>query len=249
MKGGDDQGPSGPTEREAQGPSGPTEREAQGPSGPTEGEVRPVDPDEELLRRVRAGDRGALDELLRLHQPRLWAVCRRMTGSDADADDAAQEALVSIVRALPRFDGRSRFGTWAYRIAVNASLDELRRRRRRPEPGLPGDADMATSSDRGSERRSGPGGVGAEPVATTPAPEGAALAADVDAALRRLPPEFRAPVVLRDLCTLDYAEIAEVLDLPPGTVRSRISRGRAALAPLLAPGNSADPARRPTSRS
>ena len=238
------EGPSGPTKRETQGPSGPTEPVAEGPSGPTEPVAQPVDPDEELLGGVRAGDRRALDQLLRRHQPRLWAVCRRMTGSDADADDATQETLVSIVRALPRFDGRSRFGTWAYRIAVNASLDELRRRRRRPEPGLPGDADPAAS-----DGRSRAGGPGAEPVATTPAPEGAALAVDVDAALRRLPPEFRAPVVLRDLCGLDYAEIAEVLDLPPGTVRSRISRGRAALAPLLAPGNSAGSARRPTSRS
>ena len=118
---------------------------------------------------------------------------------------------------------------------MNASLDELRRRRRRPEPGLPGDADL-------------PVGSGAEPVATTPGPDGVALAVDVDAALRRLPPEFRGPVVLRDLCGLDYAEIAEVLGVPPGTVRSRISRGRAALVPMLAPGNPNTPARRPTSR-
>ena len=187
---------------------------------PAEGQA---DPDHDLLVAVRAGERRALDDLLRRHQPRLWAVCRRLTGSDADADDATQEALVSIVRALPRFDGRSRFGTWAYRIAVNASLDELRRRRRRPDPGLPGEDGVHGSH----------GGPGTEPAATTPDPEGAALAADVDAALRRLPPEFRAAVVLRDLCGLDYAEIAEVLDLPPGTVRSRISRGRAALVPIL----------------
>ncbi len=134
---------------------------------------------------------------------------------------------MSIVRALPRFDGRSRFSTWAHRIAVNASLDELRRRRRRADPGLPGDPDVSARLPAGT--------VEHEPVATTADPEGAALAADVDAALRRLPPEFRAPVVLRDLCGLDYAEIADVLDLPPGTVSSRISRGRAALAPLLGP--------------
>ena len=197
------------------------------------------DPDADLLSAARGGDRRALDDLLRRHQPRLWALCRRLTGTDADADDAAQEALVSIVRALPGFDGRSRFGTWAYRIAVNASLDELRRRRRRPEPGLPGDADV---------------GPGPEPAATGPDPAGAALTVDVDAALCRLPPEFRAPVVLRDLCGLDYAEIAEVLGVPPGTVRSRISRGRAALAPLLAdrearaPGNPDTALRRPTPR-
>ncbi len=206
---------------------------ASAPGGP--------DPDDDLLPAVRAGNRHALDELLRRHQPRLWAVCRRLTGSDADADDAAQEALVSIVRALPRFDGRSRFGTWAYRIAVNAGLDELRRRRRRPEPGLPGDPDVGSPSG------------GPEPVATVPGPEDVALSVDVDAALRRLPPEFRAAVVLRDLCGLDYAEIAEVLDLPPGTVRSRISRGRAALVPLLGPrpegaGNPNPPSGRPTAR-
>lgn len=185
---------------------------------------RAPDPDQDLLDAVRTGDRRALEDLLRRHQPRLWAACRRLTGSDADADDAVQEALISIVRALPRFDGRSRFGTWAYRVAVNASLDELRRRRRRAEPGLPGDPDL------------GPSGPGhGEPVATTADPEGAALTVDIDTALRRLPPEFRAPVVLRDLCGLDYAEIAEVLAVPAGTVRSRISRGRAALATLLGP--------------
>jgi len=195
-----------------------------------------------LVVSARTGDRVALEELLRRHQPRLWALCRRLTGSDADGDDATQEALISIVGALPRFDGRSRFGTWAYRIAVNASLDELRRRRRRPQPGLPGDADL------GGRSAGSPGPLGPEPVASTPDPEGAALSVDVDAALRRLPPEFRAPVVLRDLCGLDYAEIAEVLDIPPGTVRSRISRGRAALAPLLAAGNPTGPSERPTSR-
>ena len=212
------------------------------------------DPDDGLLAAARTGDRRALDDLLRRHQPRLWAVCRRLTGSDADADDAAQEALVAIVRALPSFDGRSRFGTWAYRIAVNASLDELRRRRRRPEPGLPGDPDVPgperppRAGMPGPERPLRAGMPSSEPVTRTADPESAALTADVDAALRRLSPEFRAAVVLRDLCGLDYAEIADVLDLPLGTVRSRISRGRAALAPLLAPGNRDEPAERPRTR-
>jgi RNA polymerase sigma-70 factor (ECF subfamily) len=181
---------------------------------------------------AQTGDRAALDALLRAHHERLYAVCRRLTGSDADGADACQEALLAIVRGLPRFDGRSTFATWAYRIAVNASFDELRRRKRRPAPGLPGPED----SD--------------EPVATAGrSPEDVATALDIDAALLQLPIEFRGPVVLRDLCGLDYAEIAEVLDLPAGTVRSRISRGRAALVPLLTPtddaGNQQRPARRP----
>jgi RNA polymerase sigma-70 factor (ECF subfamily) len=153
-------------------------------------------------------------------------VCRRLTGNDADAADATQETLIAVVRGLAGFDRRSRFTTWTYRVAVNASLDELRHRRRRPEPGW--EEDEAPSRAGGSDRS-----------------DASDLRLDIDAALRRLPAEFRAPVVLRDLCGLDYAEIAEVLEIPPGTVRSRIARGRAALVPLLA-GNPTPPAKRPS---
>ena len=171
--------------------------------------------DDAAIAAARAGDRRALDELLRAHYDRLFAVCRRLTGNDADASDACQEALIAIVRALPKFDGRSRFGTWAYRIAVNASLDELRRRRRRPRPddGVIDQVDVASSR-----------------------PDTASSVSDrivLDAAIATLSPEFRAAVVLRDVAGLDYAEIAEALDIPPGTVRSRIARGRAALAEAL----------------
>ena len=131
---------------------------------------------------------------------------------------------MAIVRGLPRFDGRSRLATWTYRIAVNASFDELRRRRRRPLLG-PEDREVAPES--------------LEPVEV-------AERMDVDAALKRLPHDYRAAVVLRDLCGLDYAEIAEVLEIPPGTVRSRIARGRAALVPLLEAGNRPDADERPS---
>jgi RNA polymerase sigma-70 factor, ECF subfamily len=143
---------------------------------------------------------------------------------------------VAVVRGLPRFDGRSQFSTWVYRVAVNASLDELRRRRRRPEPGLEDDG------------RAGGVSVMAELAGTEQLdPETSADRLDVDAALRRLSPEFRAAVVLRDLCGLDYAEIADVLGVPPGTVRSRIARGRAALVPMLA-GNRPSGVDRPTNQ-
>ena len=160
------------------------------------------------MERACQGDARALDDLLRAHYQRLFAVCRRLTGHDADAADAVQDAMIAIARGLRRFDRKSRFTTWSYRIAVNASLDELRRRRRRP-------VTVELPLDR-------PGVV-----------EGPDSRLDVDAALLRLPVDFRAAVVLRDLCGLDYAEISEVLDIPPGTVRSRIARGRAALVPLL----------------
>ncbi len=163
---------------------------------------------------AQAGDRRALDALLRAHYDRLYAVCRRLTGNDSDAADACQDALIAIVRNLHKFDRRSRFGTWSYRIAVNASLDELRRRRRRPPP-------IDTS------RLDGSAAVTADP--STGVVDRMAL----DDALAHLSPEFRAAVVLRDVAGLDYAEIASILDVPPGTVRSRIARGRAALAGTL----------------
>ena len=187
-----------------------------------------------MVRVARAGDRAALDALLRRHYDRVYAVCRRITGNDADAADATQEALLAIVRGLPRFDERAAFSTWVYRIATNACLDELRRRRRRPEPGLPS------------------GGVPAVQFGGAPdLAEAVATRVEVDAALAQLPTEFRAAVVLRDLCGLSYDDIAQVLEVPPGTVRSRIARGRAALVPLLLPpepaGNLPTPDRRRTS--
>ena len=177
---------------------------------------------------AQRGDRAALDTLLRRHYDRLYALCRRMTGDDADAADACQEALMAIVRGLPGFDGRSAFGTWAYRVTTNACLDELRRRRRRPEPGLPeGSAEVASPLDHA---------------------EASTARVDIDRALQSLPADYRAAVVLRDVCGLSYDEIARALDIPGGTVRSRISRGRSAMIPSLAPGRNPDPSsERPTS--
>ena len=98
-------------------------------------------------RAARSGDRQALEDLLRRHHDRLHAVCRRLTGNDADALDATQEALIAVVRGIDRFDERSSFKTWAYRVATNAALDELRRRRRRPDPGLPVGALTSVGTD------------------------------------------------------------------------------------------------------
>ena len=143
-------------------------------------------------------------------------MCRRLAGNDADAADAAQEALIAISRGLKRFDARSSFTTWSYRVATNACLDELRRRQRRQAEPLP---------DQLSGGRADPVG---ERISTR---------LDLDAALAALPEEFRVPVVLRDQSGLSYDEIAEVLGIPPGTVRSRIARGRARLTETLGEGN------------
>ena len=172
--------------------------------------------DDELVDQAKAGDSRALEELLRRHQPRLRTVCRRILSNDADADDAAQNALIAIVRALPTFDARSAFGTWAYRIATNAALDEARRRQRRPQIGRDElDASSIVDLDSGRVFSS----IHEREI--------------LEKALSLVPEDFRVAVVLRDVADLDYDEIAQVLGVPIGTVRSRIARGRGQLADIL----------------
>ncbi len=169
---------------------------------------------------AQAGDRFALDQLLRRHYDRIHAVTRRIAGATRDADDACQEALIKIVRALPTFDGRSSFSTWAYRIATNAALDELRKRKRRPALHVVDE-----------DRDDGP----PEPVDELSSRRIDAVAdrLALDEAFDEIDDDFRAAVVMRDVGDLDYAEIAAILDVPVGTVKSRIVRGRKQLAERL----------------
>jgi len=183
--------------------------------------------DRQLALAAARAERGAIDLLLARHVDRIHAVCRRILGNEQDALDACQEALLAITRGIGSFDGRAQFSTWCYRVATNAALDEARRRARRPSP-------IAVLPD----HRGDP-----EPATD----ERVADVVDVDAALARVPEEFRVAVALRDLAGLDYAEIAAVLDVPAGTVRSRIARGRAALAGLL--GNRTPAGDRPSNQT
>ncbi len=169
----------------------------------------------ELIGRSVAGDLDAYDRLVGLYQDRVYQVAYRVTGNHEDAWDAAQEAFLNAFRALSRFRGASTFSTWLHRIAVNAALDLIRRRP--PQPVVPLDAVMVSSGDD---------------------PGDAATRSDVQRQINRaitsLPAEQRVVVVLRDLQELSYEEIAAVLRIPLGTVRSRLSRGREALRQLLA---------------
>jgi RNA polymerase sigma-70 factor (ECF subfamily) len=182
--------------------------------------------DEALAEQAAAGDSHALDVLLSRHTKLVHGVCRRILANPDDALDATQEALLLIARKIHSFDGRSRFSTWCYRVATNAALDEARRSNRRPRP-------VEELPDRGHGERLLDADV--------------ADRLDVDAALGTLSADYRAAVALRDLVGMDYAEIGEVLDIPPGTVRSRIARGRAALADAL--GNQKPLSERQTDRT
>lgn len=187
--------------------------------------------DDDLVAAAQRGDAAAMDQLLRRHYDRVHAVCRRIAGGTRDADDAAQEAMIRVVRNIDRFDGRSAFSTWIYRIATNTALDELRKRKRRPQLHVVDDGD-----DRGEREQ-------VDELAHRRV-DAVADRITIDAALADLPDEFKAAVVMRDVGDLDYAEIAAALDIPIGTVKSRIARGRRMLVENL--GNREPPRQRPT---
>lgn len=187
--------------------------------------------DSDLVAAARGGDAAAMDQLLRRHYSRVHAVCRRIAGGTRDADDAAQEAMIRIVRNLDRFDGRAAFGTWVYRIATNTALDELRKRKRQPRLQMvDNDDDLRVPNEPVDE-------LAHRHI------ESVVDRITIDQALAELPEEFRTAVVMRDVGDLDYAEIAAALDLPIGTVKSRIARGRRLLIEKL--GNRDDPGERP----
>ena len=171
--------------------------------------------DTDLVTAAQSGDTEALDALLRRHYDRVYALCRRLAGNESDALDATQEALIAVVRGLPRFDGRAAFTTWMYRVATNACLDELRRRRRRPDPHPTDDeADAGTDGPRRSTRP-----LPIDSPSTKPSPG--------------WPRTSGSPSCCATSSDSTTPTIATALDIPPGTVRSRIARGRADLARRL----------------
>jgi RNA polymerase sigma factor (sigma-70 family) len=152
----------------------------------------------------------------RSHGRFLYTVAYRLTGNDADAQDLVQEVLLRVRRGLATYRPGS-LEAWLSRITTNAFLDETRRRKRRPSEPLPDDPDRVLA--------------GGEDAATVLA--SATISDDVQGALRALPDEYRAAVVLCDVVGLPYGEIADQLGVPVGTVRSRIHRGRAQLRSVL----------------
>lgn len=171
-----------------------------------------MDPDERLVRKAQRGDRDAFGRLVEAHQHRLFTLAVRELGSAADAEDAVQEAFVRAWRALPRFRGQAAFSTWLYRICLNAISDQRAR-------GARG------------------GGVPLEDVAEPADPRDAILERELSGALQQalaeLDETYRTAVLLFDVLGRSYAEIAEVLGVPEGTVKSRIYRGRLELARSL----------------
>ncbi|MGH3039587.1 MAG: RNA polymerase sigma factor [Gaiellaceae bacterium] len=164
-----------------------------------------------VLERARRGDQEAFAAVIRHYDPGLRALAYRLLGDRDRMDDALQEAYVKAFRALPRFRGDSKLGTWLYRIAYNACLDELRRSRRTEE--LPLEAEVPSREDDPGDRVASRG--------------------DLARALAALPAEDRAAVLLVDAQGFDYRESARILGIPEGTVASRLNRARASLRTAL----------------
>lgn len=168
--------------------------------------------DRALLAAHVAGDVDAFPELVRRHQGRLWAVALRTTGDREEAADALQDALLSAYRSASSYRGEARVTTWLHRVVVNACLDRLRRGKARPTVPLPEDGGPPDRRDPLADRET---------------------AMEIEAALAALPPEQRAALVLVDVHGMPLEEVAQILDVPVGTIKSRCSRGRARLAVSL----------------
>jgi len=166
-----------------------------------------------LIQRASNGDAAAFNSLMGMHERRMYAVALRMCGNPEDAQDCLQEAMLRVYRAISGFKAQSSFSTWVYRITMNTCLDELRKRKNRPNTSLDSLLDSGWSPiDRGES-----------PERRTMRRE---MRRSLMACMSELPDDMRAAVLLRDVQGYSYDEIASMLNVNVGTIKSRISRGR-----------------------
>jgi RNA polymerase sigma-70 factor (ECF subfamily) len=188
--------------------------------------MTPDDSDQQLVERVQAGDKSAFDLLVRKYQHRVLKLVGRFVSDAAEAEDVAQEAFLKAYRALASFRGDSAFYTWLYRIAINTAKNALVSNRRRP---VDFDLDLQDPEQYDRHARLKEGDT----------PEGVLLTEEirnvVERAMEQLPEDLRTAIVLRELEGMSYEEIAEAMDCPVGTVRSRIFRAREAIDRKLKP--------------
>jgi len=175
--------------------------------------------DELLVERAQAGQRASFEVLVRRHADRLYAVVLRFTGDPREAEEVTQEAFLRAWRSIGRFEGRSQFFTWLYRIGIN---EANRRAERRPTPGTLVSleeelVEQAADSSAAPEARG----------------EQSELRARLEQAIRELPPDYRAPLVLRDVEGLSTAEAAAIMELGEAAFKSRLHRARLAVREAL----------------
>ncbi|WP_371534976.1 MULTISPECIES: RNA polymerase sigma factor [unclassified Streptomyces] len=197
------------------------------PAGPTGGHppvTRPADGTEALAIQASGGDQAALDALLRDISPDVLRRCARFLLYREDAEEAAQDVLVQVARNIHRFEGRSKFSTWLYTVVANCSRQKYRELKRRSA-----ETPLTTAETTHPDPR------------TTSVIAGSRV--DLLEALERLEreaPQLVTPLIYRDICELDYAEIADRMNLPVGTVKSRLHRARQQVRPWLIGGDTAE---------
>ena len=179
--------------------------------------------EQELVHSAQKGDTSAFGQLVEAHQSKIYSLCYRMTGNAEDAADLTQEVFLSAWRSLSRFQEQSSFGTWVYRMATNASIDFLRREKRRQVLSM-------TMEEDSEERQAQVPDERYSPHRLLEQKEARQAVAD---ALAALSPEHRQVLVLREMEGLSYQEVGQLLDLEEGTVKSRIARARLALRDFL----------------
>ena len=182
--------------------------------------------DKKLVRRVQKGDKGAFDLLVLKYQHKIVNLVMRYVRDPELALDITQEAFIKAYRALPRFRGDSAFYTWMYRIAVNTAKNHLAAQRRRP---LDVELDLQDPEQYDLQAK----------LKETDTPEGVTLSNElketVERAIAALPEDLRTAIILRELDGMSYEEIAQTMECPVGTVRSRIFRARDAIAKKIGP--------------
>ncbi|MDH5207234.1 MAG: RNA polymerase sigma factor RpoE [Burkholderiaceae bacterium] len=185
------------------------------------------DIDQQLVERVQRGDKGAFDLLVSKYQRKIFRLLSRLVRDSAEVEDVAQEAFIKAYRALPNFRGESAFYTWLYRIAINTAKNYLVSQGRRVPTTTEADIEEAETFDDGERLRD----------LNTPESmlRTKQVGEAVNRAIDRLPEDLRTAIVLREIEGLSYEEIAESMNCPIGTVRSRIFRAREAIAQELKP--------------
>lgn len=184
---------------------------------------RTLDPDSSLVSRCLRGDETAWEDLVRLHTRKVYALCYRFTGSGSEAQDLTQEVFLRVFKTIKSFrSAEGSFATWLSRVTRNLLIDHYRRTRH----------DRVTDSIEEQLPMMEEEGA-ASPLRPDHAVAGREASEILQATLQKLSPDLREAVILRDLQEMEYREIAEVLGIPEGTVKSRINRGRAELARLL----------------
>lgn len=187
-----------------------------------------LDPDEQLVRRFQGGDRAAFSDIVTRYQDRVYTLSLRWMGEREVAEEVAQDVFVALYRSLDRFRGESRLSTWIFRVTVNHCKNRrLYRRRRKMDLHEP--LEGTRPEDEGPVRQIPSEGPGTDRIVHVSEAERI-----LHEALERLDESHRAILVLRDVEDLSYEEIADILELPRGTVKSRLHRARAELARVLA---------------